>query len=121
MTAPKPSAETTKMTAIAEAVMTKRAAATAHLKAMPRERFWSKVWKTVVGGLVALFGIRLVWAGVHHSPDPVMWLVMVGLAVVIGGAHVASQDLTKAALAFVLGAVRDLAGTFLSKKNSTPP
>ena len=99
---------------------TRRQAALDPLRALPRERLAKKLLHTAAGGLVALGGIRLVWAGVEHEPDPTLWLVMTGLAVVVGGGHVASQELTRAALNFVVGAVRDLMGVFV-KRNGTPP
>ena len=100
--------------------MSNRQAALDPLKALPKKRLAKKLLHTAAGGLVALGGIRLVWAGVEHEPDPTLWLVMTGLAVVVGGGHVMSQELTRTALAFVVGAVRDLMGVF-AKRNGTPP
>lgn len=100
---------------------TRRQAAIEPLRTMPRPRLLSKLWRTVIGGLVALGGIALVWAGVRHDPDPVLWLVMTGLAIVVAGAHVTSAELTRTALAFVVGAIRDLAGALARRGNGTPP
>lgn len=101
--------------------MTQRAAAIEPLRTMPRQRLTTKLWRTAVGGLVALGGIKLVWAGVQHEPEPVLWLVMTGLAVVVAGAHVTSAELTRTALAFVVGAVRDLVGALAKRGNGEPP
>lgn len=79
------------------------------LKAIPRERLSDKIKKTILAVLIAGLGV--------YGAAKWSWPWYVVLPVCMAGAHVASQELTRAAVRFVVSAVKDLVAAVRNGKN----
>jgi hypothetical protein len=88
---------------------THRDQATQHLKAIPRPRLLQKMGKSALG-LIFIAGAG--WAGVRLAWP---WYVVAPAA--LFGAHIFSEELTRAGAMFVAGLVKDILSAFKGDKS----
>ena len=79
--------------------MTHTAKVRAEMQAIPGEKMWAKVRRTILG---ALFVLAAGWGGYAGWP----WYVVAGLLAV--GAHIISAELVQAAVKFAVATIKDL-------------